>query len=363
MRARAQSSGSRCRGRAASPAACGNSASSKPATTATTTAGRHGVTEVTARPTSRRTCRSRRPGVTDNEIGVAVITSKTNILGGHVRRVRRRHQGVLRLVSQRAGRRDLRPQAQDHQANRDDQFSNNQQTVQGEPRAGQGVRDVHRDAAVHRRPDLARRQAADVHLEHQPRVGRAHNIFGNDRRALLQLRRPGPAVPRASSSASRRSASSRTASTAVVEGLRRARQERASRSIPSAKVVFFDDNTAFAQPDLSARSSADEEEGRAVRRDLHRHRTSRSARQGDEAAGPERGAGRSRTRYDQEFVARERAVPRRRRRRAAVRAVRERAADPRARSCSRSGSAEDRQARSASSRPRVGSRPTSSCTG
>ena len=60
---------------------CSNASSSKPAQ-GTTPPGGGNVTEVTGADLQKNVSVSA-PGVTDKQIDVAVITAKTNILGGH----------------------------------------------------------------------------------------------------------------------------------------------------------------------------------------------------------------------------------------------------------------------------------------
>ena len=213
-------------------------------------------------------------------------------------------------------------------SDRDDQFGQQPPDGAGEPRAGQRLRDVRRDDVLHAAPTLlARREPADVHLEHQPRVRRPHQLLRQRRRAVLQVRRPRRAVAR---QAARRTKVGVLAYgvAAAVDGLRRRASRASFEKYPTAKVVFDDKSLGVRAADLGAAGHADE--GRRacsssctcidLQRVVH-------ARQGDAEAGPERGAVAAEG-YDQDFIAKNARVLEGSYRRPAVPGVRAAAADP-----------------------------------
>ena len=98
--------------------------------------------------------------------------------------------------------------------------------------AGQRVRDVHRDHAVHRRRPAGQGQAAAVHVEHQPRVRRPPRRSSRTRARCASRARRTCSRGSPSSSAPRRSACSRTASRSSRRTARRASRTRSPSTRP-----------------------------------------------------------------------------------------------------------------------------------
>ena len=283
-------------------------------------------------PTCRRTSRSpgcRASPTPDQRRGRS--PPRPTCLGGMLRRVRRRHQGVLQLH-------ELRPAGSTAAsskiaANRDDQFLQQRADGEGEPGPGQRVRDVRRQ----------RRCSAAASPTSPPRTRRCRRSSGTSTprwpgtptSSGPSARSASPASARAarsspSSTTSRRSRSSRYGITDVVEAVRDRRSQASFKKYPSAKVVFFDNKLQFAPGRPQRRRRQDEGGGRAAR--------SSRASTGNESVIlgkemvkqhvnavqqlPERATTTT-------FIARQRAVPRGRVRRAAVRGLRVPAAAPR----------------------------------
>ena len=148
--------------------------------------------------------------------------------------------------------RDLRPPAQGHRRPRRPDAPGRADR-QGEPGERQGLRHVRRDAVVQSaRSIIAAQPSMPTFIWNiNPEMAGHLNIFGTQRRALLELHRPGPSRSSPSNTSSPRSRSWRTASTASSKQC--ADADKASfQKYPSAKVVFFDNELQFAQADLSA---------------------------------------------------------------------------------------------------------------
>ena len=158
-------------------------------------------------------------------------------------------------------RRHLRPQARRRRRPR--------RPVRPEPRrrcrqslvAGQGVRDVRRDDAVHRRrrcsPRRSSRRSSGTSTPSSPATRRSSPTT-----ARSASRAPATALPwLAKQLGATKVGVLAYGIAAAVEGLRDGHQERRSRSTRPRKVVFDDDSLGYAQP-LGAAGHADEEEGR-----------------------------------------------------------------------------------------------------
>ena len=167
-------------------AACGNSgdddddAGGSSDNTTATTSGEADLTEERPGATRRAspTPRSR----------WSVIASKTNPLNGKYAELADGMNAYFDMVNDDGGiyGRQLKITKE-----RDDVIGlQNTGAGAGEPRRGQRVRDVRRDAAVHRRRRARRGGSADVHVEHQPGDGRARQHLRQRARDLLRVRRP-----------------------------------------------------------------------------------------------------------------------------------------------------------------------------
>ena len=302
-------------------AACGNSGDDDDdagGSSGNTTATTSGETDYTENVPVRRARRHRHR---DPGVGHRVEDEPDE---REVRRARRRHERVLRHGQRR--RRHLRPAAEDHEGARRRHRSPEPGAGAGEPRRGQRVRDVRRDAAVQRRRRARRGRSADVHLEHQPGDGRTRQHLRQLGRDLLRLRRADRSLHRqaAGRHEGRRPRLRRRQSVEAV----RAGHQGLVREVPDGRgrVLRRHDRVRRAEPQRPGR--ADEGEGRRLRRDLHGHQRGDRARQGDAEAGPRRdpaAAERLRHRPDRGQRGSARGLDRR----PAVRRVRAGAADPR----------------------------------
>ena len=172
------------------------------------------VTEVTGADLQKNVSVSA-PGVTDKQIDVAVITAKTNILGGHYGEYADGIQEYFDYVNapmSEGGLGGIYGRQAEHQGEPRRPLLRQREDGQGEPGPGQGVRDLHRDAAVPRRarhcrsPSISRRSSG-TSTRRWP--GTTTSSERSARSATGASARGSPAWRRRP--ASRRSACSRTA--------------------------------------------------------------------------------------------------------------------------------------------------------
>ena len=201
------------------------------------------------------------------------IASKTNPSNGKYAELADGIKAYFDMIN--VERRDLRPPAEDLEASATTHRPAEPGAGAGEPGRGQRVRDVHRDAAVHRR--------------RRARRGRA------SRRSSGTSTRRWPATT-TSSPTSARSALGCAGQVApylaqqlkltkvgvlgygVAQSSKLCAQgiKDSFEKYPTAEVVFYDDTIGFARAEPQRAGRADEGEGRRLRRDLHRHQRSRS---------------------------------------------------------------------------------------
>ena len=224
-------------------AACGNSGSSKESSDTTVPAG--GPTSTASAADLKKNVPVVAPGVTDTEIDVATIVTKTNnptgaSYGPLVDGIKAYFEMINETNGGIYGRKLV--VKYDH----DDGF-NNQQVVKASLAQDKAFATFIADALFTGAAGSRPGQAADVRVEHQPRVRGAPDVLRERARDLLHLRgRMGtPTSPRAS--APRRSACSRTASRSSRRTARPASRTRSPSTRPRT-VEFFDDSLGYAQP-------------------------------------------------------------------------------------------------------------------
>jgi branched-chain amino acid transport system substrate-binding protein len=237
-----------------SAAACGNSGSSKPADTAppSTAKGSTGITEVTG-AALRQNDPVSATGVTSTQIGVAVITSTTNIRGGLYGAYGDGIQAYFDYVNAPAsegGEGGLYGRQLKITASRDDKFFNNQQTVKA------SLAEDHAFATFVATPqfsgarDLADAKQPTFIWNINPEMFGHTNIFGTV--GALCFACIGQGLPfiaqqqhftKVAVLAYGVTASSKQCGQAIGDSFKK---------YPSADVVFSDYNLQFAQADLSA---------------------------------------------------------------------------------------------------------------
>ncbi len=230
--------------------ACGNSASSKPTQSTQPPGGNPtGVTEMTGADRQKKDPVSA-PGVTDSQIGVAVITAATNILGGLYAEYADGIQAYFNYINSQGG---LYGRQLKIVANRDDKFAQNQQTVKA------SLAEDHAFATFVATPlfsgfrDLADANQPTFIWNINPEMAGHPNIFGTI--GAICFNCIGQGLPylahaegftKVAVLAYGVTASSKQCGQATADSFTK---------YPSAKVVYHDFNLGFAQPDLSAQVS------------------------------------------------------------------------------------------------------------
>jgi Periplasmic binding protein len=234
--------------------ACGNSGSSKAddTTVASTAPGTPGVTEVTGAARQQNNP-VRAPGVTDTQIGVAAITSTTNILGGlygeYTNGIKAYFDYVNAPISE-GGQGGIYGRRLKVTANRDDKFFSNQQTVKASLAEDKAFATFVATPQFFGARDLADAKQPTFIWNINPEMFGHNNIFGTQ--GALCFGCLGQSLPyfakqqgftKVAVLAYGVTASSKQCGQAI---------EASFKKYPSAQVVFSDYNLQFAQADLSA---------------------------------------------------------------------------------------------------------------
>lgn len=237
--------------------ACGNSGSSNSAsvTVPSTAPGTPGVTEVTGAQRTQNVPVNA-PGVTDKQIGVASITSTTNILGGLYGTYTDGINAYFDYINSQGGiyGRQLKVIA-----NRDDKFFNNQQTVKASLAEDKAFATFVATPQFSGARDLADANQPTFIWNINPEMFGHANIFGTQ--GALCFACLGQGLPyfakqqkftKVAVLAYGVTASSKQCGQAI---------EASFKRYPSAQVVYTDYNLQFAQADLSADVSQMKEKG------------------------------------------------------------------------------------------------------
>jgi ABC-type branched-subunit amino acid transport system substrate-binding protein len=228
--------------------ACGHSSSSK--SSSGTAAG--GATPTTgANADLQKKVPVSAPGVTDSSIGVAAVTSTTNILGGKYGDLGDGMQAYFDYVNSQGGiyGRQLKIIKR-----RDDNFSNNQQTVKASLAEDKPFAMFIASPLFSAAPDLAAAKTPTFIWNINPEFAGHPNFFANV--GALNFGGGGQFLPFFA-----REHGYKTVgllgygSTASSKECGEA-NKKSFEKYPTAKVGFYDNNIAFAQPDLSSQVSA-----------------------------------------------------------------------------------------------------------
>jgi len=234
--------------------ACGNSGSSKAAdsTVPSTAPGTPGVTEVTG-AARQQNVPVKAPGVTDTQIGVAAITSTTNILGGlygeYTNGVKAYFNYINAPTSQ-GGQGGIYGRQLKVIANRDDKFFDNEQTVKASLAEDKAFATFVATPQFFGARDLADANQPTFIWNINPEMFGHTNIFGTQ--GAICFGCLGQGLPYfAKQQGFTKVAVLAYGVTASSKQCGQA-NEASFKKYPSAKVVFTDYNLQFAQADLSA---------------------------------------------------------------------------------------------------------------
>ncbi|MGO9877272.1 MAG: ABC transporter substrate-binding protein [Acidimicrobiia bacterium] len=228
--------------------ACGNSTSSKPAATPTTKPGTPPITEVSGAELNKNIALTGVQGVSSTQIKVAIITSKTNILGGKYGSYADGIKAYFSYINSLGG---IYGRNLIIGANRDDQFFNNEQQVKASLAQDNAFATFIASPLFSGAPDLAATNPPMPTFiwNINPEMEGHPNIFGTVGALCFDCIGQGyaflaqqyhftkVAILGYGSTASSKECASAT---------------RASfETYPAAKVVYFDDELTFHQADLS----------------------------------------------------------------------------------------------------------------
>ncbi len=244
--------------------ACGNSGSSGKADdagTPTTLKGATAITEVTGADLQKNVPVSA-PGVTDKQIGVASITSTTNLLGGTYGSLTDGVQAYFDYINaptSEGGQGGLYGRQLKIIANRDDKFFNNQQTVKASLAEDKAFATFVATPQFFGARDLADAKQPTFFWNINPEMFGHNTLFGTE--GALCFACLGQTLPylakqqgftKVAVLAYGVAASSKQCGKAI---------EDSFKKYPSAQVVFTDYNLQFAQADLSADVSQMKQKG------------------------------------------------------------------------------------------------------
>jgi len=228
--------------------ACGNAGSDKPVTV-TTKPGAPGITQASAADLKKNVTLTGVQGVTDSDINVAVITSKTNLLGGPYGSFADGIKAYFNYMNDGGG---IYGRKLNVTANRDDQMLQNQQQVKSSLAQDKAFATFIATPLFTGAPDIAATnpQMPTFIWNINPEMAGHPNIFGTV--GALCFNCIGQGSPFLAQQAGVKkvailgygvTASSKQCATA---------QRDSFKKYPSAQVVFFDNQLQFAQADLSA---------------------------------------------------------------------------------------------------------------
>jgi ABC-type branched-subunit amino acid transport system substrate-binding protein len=228
-------------------AACGNSGSSKPAAQKQSGSGSPG-TGSTAAALKQKVAISGVKGVTDSDIGVAVITSATNILQGNYKAFADGVQAYFNYVNSNGG---IYGRKLKIVANRDDGMVNNEQQVKASLATDNAFATFIATPLFTGAPDLAAVPTMPVFIWNiNPEFAGHPNFFANAGALCFTCAGQwGPYVAQANHYSKVAvlaygvTASSKQCAQSVKDAFTR---------YPSAQVIYFDNSLQFSQPDLSA---------------------------------------------------------------------------------------------------------------
>ena len=234
---------------------CSNASSSKPSQ-GTTPSGGGNVTEVTGTDLQKNVSVSA-PGVTDKEIGVAVITAKTNILGGHYAEFADGIQDYFDYVNApvaEGGLGGIYGRKLKIKANHDDHFSDNEKTVKASLAQDKAFATFIATPLFLGAPDIALAKHQPTFIWNiNPEMAGHDNIFGTI--GAICNGCIGPGIPNLAKTAGFTKigvlAYGDTASSEQCGQL----YKKSFEKYPVAKVVYFDDSISFFTNDLSAQVS------------------------------------------------------------------------------------------------------------
>jgi ABC-type branched-subunit amino acid transport system substrate-binding protein len=229
-------------------AACGNSSSSK-STDANKNSG--GTATTVAAADLQKKVPVSAPGVTDSQIGVAVVTSTTNILGGKYGDLGDGIQAYFDYVNSTGGiyGRQLKIIKR-----RDDNFTNNQQTVKASLAEDNPFAMFIASPVFTGAPDLAAANIPTFVWNINPEFAGKQNFFANV--GALCFGCGGQFLPWFAKEHGYKTVGllgygSTASSKECGEG-----NKKSFEKYPTAKVGFYDNNISFAQPDLSSQVAA-----------------------------------------------------------------------------------------------------------
>jgi branched-chain amino acid transport system substrate-binding protein len=231
-------------------AACGNSESDNKPTTQPTNPGGSSVTTVGAADLQKNVPVDA-PGVSDDEIGVAVITATTNFLGGYYGEYADGIQAYFDYVNSQGGIYGRQLKIAKH---RDDQMTNNQQAVKASLSQDNAFATFIAGPLFTGAPDIAASnpQMPTFIWNINPEMAGNPNIFGTV--GALCFNCIGQALPYLAQAEGKKTVA------VLAYGATASSKECGTASRDSFKkygftVGFFDNNIGFAQPDLSSQVS------------------------------------------------------------------------------------------------------------
>jgi ABC-type branched-subunit amino acid transport system substrate-binding protein len=230
-------------------AACGNSESAKPSSSGSGTTVPGGVKEV-SEADQKKNVPNTSEGVTDSEIGVAVITSTTNIIGGRFGEYADGIQAYFDYVNSKGGLYGRKFKILKH---RDDQMLGNQAAVKASLSQDKAFATFNAGPVFSGATDLAAAKQPTFIWNINPEMTGKDNIFGSI--PAICFKCEGQASPFLAQEQGFKTVGVLAYGSTPSSKECGTTAKKAFEKYKSAKVGFFDNNVTYAQPDLSSQVS------------------------------------------------------------------------------------------------------------